>query len=55
MSQNGQDNKCQCSSQSKKIIHFGVVAHEYTDVMGERVSADNSKNNVHKKKELGDI
>ncbi len=42
MSQNGQDNKCPHSSQSKKIIHFAVAAHEYTNVVGEHVSADDS-------------
>ena len=42
MSQNGQDNKCPRSSQSKIIIHFEVAAHEYPNVVGERVSADGS-------------
>ena len=31
------------------------MAHGYTNVIGERVLADNSKNNVHKKNELGVI
>ncbi len=42
MSQNGQDNKCPRSSQSKIVIHFAVAAHEYPNVVGERVSEDNS-------------
>ncbi len=42
MSQNGQDNKCPRSSQSKIIMHFAVAAHEYTNVVGERFLADDS-------------
>ena len=41
--QNGQDNKCPCSSQNKIIIHFAVAAHEYKNVLGERFLADDSK------------
>ncbi len=42
MSQNGQDNKCPRSSQSKIIIHFAVAAHEYSDVVGKCFLADDS-------------
>ena len=42
MSQNGQDNKCPCSSQSKIIIYFAIAAHEYPNDVGDRVSADDS-------------
>ncbi len=41
--QNGQDNKCPRSSQTKIIIHFAVAAHDYTNVVGERFLADDSK------------
>ena len=33
--QNCQDNKCQRSSRSTIIIHFGVAANEYSNVVGE--------------------
>jgi hypothetical protein len=46
VSPNCQDNKCQCSSQSTIIIHFAVAAHEYSNVVGERFSADDSFINV---------
>jgi hypothetical protein len=42
VSQNGQDDKCPRSSQSKIIIHFAVAAHEYSNVVGERSLADDS-------------
>ena len=48
VSQNGQDNKCSRSSQSKPRVHFAVAAHEYPNVMGDRVSAEDSSN-IHKK------
>jgi len=40
--QNCQDNKCQRSSQSTIIIHFGVAANEYSNVVGERFWRDYS-------------